>query len=56
MCLITMGIYYTLFLRQFFYFAQAKGIWQFYFFPYFQFPGEYTMLCFHVDVDFIVEI
>ena len=35
---------------------KREGVLQFYFFPVFSIPRGIYMLCFHVDVDFIVEI
>ena len=57
MCLIPMGIYYSYFVFMLiFILHKREGVLQFYFFPVFSIPRGIYMLCFHVDVDFIVEI
>jgi hypothetical protein len=51
------NILYFVFYANFFVLRKRKGILQFYFFSrIFNSQGNIYMLCFHVDVDFIVEI
>ena len=50
------NILYFVFYANFFVLRKRKGILQFYFFLIFLIPRRIYMLCFHVDVNFIVEI